>query len=271
MILDSSEIPILYQDEWLVAIHKPAGMVVHRGWGRDAQVLVDIVQKQMHQKLFPIHRLDRGTSGVLVFGRSREAASALGKQWSQRQADKHYLALVRGVPPDFGLIDRPLPRVPEGPRVPSMTAFRRLAQGPHIGLVEAIPLTGRAHQIRRHLKGINHPILGDRKRGDGEQNRLAQARYGLQRLGLHAWMMAFEHPVTGGLLRLIAPLPADLLDVFAAIGFPPDSWEAVLQNPEEDWLLEHGYPKSELLASLAAQEAALSHPTPPPDDDLCDE
>ena len=244
----------LYQDEALGAVNKPSGKLIHRGWGQDREVLVEEVEGELGRKIYPIHRLDRATSGVWVFALTKEAASQLGRVWSGREAEKRYIALVRGVTPDAGLIDRALPRELEGERVPSWTAYRRLAKGAHVSLVEAMPFTGRAHQIRRHLKHIFHPILGDTNWGDGKQNRRYREEYGLHRLALHAWQIAFAHPITGLLMRITAPLPPDLTGVCERIGFASSIWEALFAQPDEDWLTQHG------ITPPLLQESPISEP-----------
>jgi len=171
-----------------------------------------------------VHRLDRGTSGALVFARTREAAGSLGRAFEGGRVDKRYLALVRGFPPDAGVIDHPIPKTEDGARVPALTRFRVLARSTvdRCSLVLAMPETGRLHQVRRHLSHINHPIVGDVKHGSGEINRHYRAGYALHRLALHAVSIAFDHPVAMGEPRVdvIAPLPEDLGAALLALGLP---------------------------------------------------
>jgi tRNA pseudouridine65 synthase len=139
---------------------------------------------------------------------------------------KTYLALVRGVPPEAGVVDHPVPHGEAGPRVPAVTAFVRrhvVALERRWSLVEARPRTGRLHQIRRHLKHLGHPVVGDVNYGKGDCNRLFRARYGLHRLALHAATIAFTHPFTGAATVIAAPLPEDLRGPFAAIGIPEEA------------------------------------------------
>jgi tRNA pseudouridine65 synthase len=133
--------------------------------------------------------------------------------------EKRYLALVRGTPPDEGVIDHAIPRSEGGERVPAMTRFRRLARSPvdRCSLVLAQPETGRLHQIRRHLHHISHPIVGDVNHGSGAINRHYRAQYGLHRLGLHASSIAFDHPTTGERVVASAPVPDDLSRVLQAL------------------------------------------------------
>jgi tRNA pseudouridine65 synthase len=160
---------------------------------------------------YPVHRLDRGASGVLALALTPEAARALGDAFAGGCVVKRYLALVRGVPPERGTIDHPVPRGERGgPRIEALTEYRRLEVFGRYSLVEVTPHTGRLHQIRRHLKHIACPLIGDVRYGKGEHNRLFRARHGLNRLALHAFSLELPHPESGDTLRVEAPLPDDL-------------------------------------------------------------
>lgn len=218
----------LFEDEHLVAVDKPPGLLVHRTQlaAGEQEAALQLVRDQLGRAVWPVHRLDRGTSGVLVFALSAEVASALGALFEGGQMHKRYLALVRGWPAeDAGVIDHPLARDPELPSAgqPMLEAQTRwrvlerlvwpLSTDPRftttrVALLEAEPLQGRRHQIRRHLKHIAHPILGDATHGKGPLNRAVAAHLGLQRLWLHARRLSFTHPVTGVPLDLQAPLAA---------------------------------------------------------------
>lgn len=221
-------IPILYEDDLLVAVAKPSGMFVHRSLAdRSAtEFVVQHVRDQIGHFVYPVHRLDRPTSGVLLLARNPEAAALLGNMFAERQIRKTYLALVRGHTEDSGAIDRPLISdkgrgKPEGhpSAVPQAaeTLFRTLERfdapfpsGQHstsrCSLVEAQPRTGRYHQIRRHLAGISHPIIGDAEHGDTKLNRQYQQHAGVTRLMLAAVRMEFVHPVTEESLTIECPL-----------------------------------------------------------------
>jgi tRNA pseudouridine65 synthase len=214
-------IDLLYVDEDVVVANKPSGLLVHRGWDNDDDVAMFRVRDALGgAHVYPVHRLDRGTSGALILARSREAAAALHKEFEEGRVEKRYIALVRGVPPEEGIIDYPIPRAEDGPRVPARTRYRRLARSDvdRCSLVLAVPETGRLHQVRRHLRHINHPLIGDVKHGSGVINRHYRATYALCRLALHAISVAFAHPVTGLLLNVTAPLPDDLAVPFARLG-----------------------------------------------------
>ena len=216
---------VLHLDDHLVAIDKPAGLLVHRTQlaAHEDEAALQRLRDQLGRPVWPVHRLDRGTSGVLLFALSPEVASLLGAMFEQGRMHKRYLALVRGWPgADAGLVDHPLARDPEKPSAgqPLLQAqtrwrlLRRLAwpfstdprfATTRVALLEAEPLQGRRHQIRRHLKHIAHPILGDATHGKGPLNRAVAAHLGTQRLWLHAERLELTHPVSGAALRLQAP------------------------------------------------------------------
>jgi tRNA pseudouridine65 synthase len=180
------------------------------------------VRDAIGARVYPVHRLDRGTSGVLVFARTKEAAATLSEGFESRQVDKRYLALVRGTPPESGTIDHPLPKSGDGPRVPAVTRFSLVARSSvdRCSLILAIPETGRGHQIRRHLRHIGHPLVGDVNYGSGEINRHYRAAHDLRRLALHAHAIAFDHPVSGTRVAITAPMPDDLGRALERLALP---------------------------------------------------
>lgn len=205
---------VLHLGTQLVAIHKPAGLLVHRT-ALDAHEdlnALDLLRAQLALPLWPVHRLDKATSGVLLLARSAEAARAVGAAFDAGQVHKRYLALVRGWPAEAGEIDQPLARDPERPstgqpRLPALTRFHRLAchewpfgDGRHatsrFALMAVAPLSGRRHQIRRHFKHIAHPLVGDSTHGKGPLNRRVADWLGVQRLWLHAEALALP-PLLG--------------------------------------------------------------------------
>jgi tRNA pseudouridine65 synthase len=223
----SGELRVLYCDDALVVVDKPAGLLVHRT-GLDAHETDSVLDRLRRQwgaagaTLAPAHRLDKGTSGVLVLARVAAAARALGAAFEHGRAAKRYLALVRGWPEPALDLDHPLARDPERPsagqpRLAARTRFTRLARvewpfavdGRHAtaryALVEAQPLTGRRHQIRRHLKHLAHPIVGDATHGKGPHNRAVAAWLGVSRMWLHAAVLELAHPADGRPLRFEAP------------------------------------------------------------------
>lgn len=218
---------MLYVDRWLVAVNKPSGEIVHRGWARDDTTTMSRTRDALGTLVHPVHRLDRGTSGVILFARDRDTLRAVADTWAQ--ATKRYFALVRGTPADSGTIDHPVKRGEKGPeRVPAVTHYRRLGVSTiaRCSLVEALPETGRLHQIRRHFKHISHPLIGDVRYGKGDVNRAFRSDHDLYRLALHAASLKLRHPVTGQTLRIEAPIPEDLLLPLDALGLRASLSEA---------------------------------------------
>ena len=213
---------ILYRDDALCAVMKPAGLAVHRGWAVAPHYALDLVRDAVGQRVYPVHRLDQPTSGVLVFALNPETASTLGQTFSAHAVDKYYLALTRGVPPAELRLDHPV-KDEDGTRRAAVTHLRRLwVFQKRYTLVACRPETGRTHQIRRHLKHLSCPIIGDTSYGKSEHNRLFATEHGLARLALHAIAIGFAHPITGEPLLVQAPLPEDLRVPLLAIGCPPD-------------------------------------------------
>jgi tRNA pseudouridine65 synthase len=203
---------ILYQDDALIAVNKPAGLAVHRSKmvSNADEFLIDVLREQVGGTVYLAHRLDRATSGVLLIARSTEVAAALGEQFMSRDVHKQYLTVVRGWPePAEGVVDYPLPGSREtGPRRDARTAYRRLAtvevpialgrypqQRYALLLVE--PETGRFRQIRKHLAHIHHPVIGDCQHGRSDHNRLYKQYFSCHRMLLHAWRLSLHHPVDG--------------------------------------------------------------------------
>lgn len=215
-------IDLLYVDPHIVVADKPSGILVHRGWDNDDDVAMFRVRDRIGQQVHPIHRLDRGTSGALLFARTKEAAAALCKAFEEGRVEKTYFALVRGEPPAEGVVDHPIPKTEDGPRVPARTRYRLLRRSSvdRCSLVEATPETGRLHQVRRHLRHLNHPLVGDVTYGSGAINRHYRATYNLHRLALHARSLGFDHPETGERVRVYAPVPPDLGDALARLCLP---------------------------------------------------
>jgi tRNA pseudouridine65 synthase len=210
------DIEILYRDADVVAVNKPSGLAVHRGWADDEAFAMTLVRDLLGQWVYPVHRLDRGASGVLLFGLSPEAARTLCQRFERHEVQKRYLALVRGAPPEAAVIDHAL-RPDNGAEAQSaVTELSRLAQFGRYAWVEARPRSGRLHQIRRHLKHISCPLIGDVRYGKGEHNRLFRERYALHRLALHAAGLELSGP-NDTPLRLEAPLPPDLANAVAQL------------------------------------------------------
>ena len=213
-------IDFLYRDSDIAVVNKPSGMLVHRGWDNDKVVAMTVVRDHLEQYVYPVQRLDRPTSGALIFALHKKAARALCQAFESGQVHKGYLALVRGIAPESGTIDHPIPKEPNKERVPALTEFRRLFEYERYSLVAVWPKSGRLHQIRRHLKHLSHPLIGDTKYGKGAHNRFFRERFGLMRLGLHASSISFPHPQTGKELIVQAPMPQDFVEPLRAMGVP---------------------------------------------------
>ncbi|MEM9293395.1 MAG: pseudouridine synthase [Acidobacteriota bacterium] len=224
------ELLLLYRDKHLLAVSKPSGLAVHRGWSQDRITALPLARRMAGCRVHPIHRLDRPTSGVLLFALDQETTRRVQRSFEAAEVTKRYLALVRGIPPQQGVIDHPVPRTPRGERVPAITEFRRLGSFERFSLVEARPRTGRLHQIRRHLKHLTHPLVGDVRYGKGDINRHFRQRFGLHRLALHALELSLPHPYGGDFLSLRAPLPEDLEGPLRAMGLWPT---ATLDGPRQ--------------------------------------
>lgn len=227
---EQTAVEILLQDAAMVAVNKPAGLIVHRGWANDEVAMLQLVRDTVGAHVYPAHRLDRGASGVLLFALSPAVARALQEQWTAGTVAKRYLAIVRGAPPDEAVIDHAIPRSEDGPRVPAVTAIRTLFRAGRYAVVAAAPRTGRLHQIRRHLKHLSCPLIGDVRYGKGEHNRLFREQYDLHRLALHARSLRLVHPESGAPLCIAAPVPADLAGAMSALGAPMSVLEDVLDD-----------------------------------------
>ena len=234
-------LPILYRDAHLIAVNKPAGLLVHRSpLERYAdETVLQILQEQTGLKGYPAHRLDRPTSGVLLLALDPTTARLLGELIAQQRLEKTYHAIVRGWLAEAGKIDYPLVYLPDKmadrnrqrEKLPqeALTRYRCLVRselpfasdGKHptsrYSLAELRPLQGRKHQLRRHLKHIFHPIIGDTTHGDNRQNRVLGERYGALRLMLHASRLQLPHPHTGAPLDLHAPFDEQWAQLAAAL------------------------------------------------------
>jgi tRNA pseudouridine65 synthase len=196
-----------------VVVEKPWGVATHRGWDDSDDALLQRVRDAVGCYVYPVHRLDRGASGLVLFALDADAARAFSAAWPD--ADKRYLAITRGHPPEHVVIDHPIPRAPGEPRVEARTELWRRETFGRYALVEARLHTGRLHQIRRHAKHISCPIIGDVRYGKGEHNRIFRDHHRLFRLALHASSLTLAHP-DGGALAVRAPLPDDLAAAIAS-------------------------------------------------------
>jgi tRNA pseudouridine65 synthase len=219
---------ILHFDDDLIAVSKPAGITVHRdAWSHhDEQFVLQTLSDQVSRFLYPVHRLDRNTSGVLCFACRREMTRILHENLAADEAIKEYLVLVRGETPETFISDRPLTNERKEPR-PARTEFRRLATFSRCSLLAARLGTGRKHQIRRHLGHLAHQVIGDASYGKGRINNFFRTEFGLPRMFLHARRLVVAHPRSGEMLDLRDPLPDDLRGFLERL---PDVEPALLES-----------------------------------------
>lgn len=240
---DNEMLDVLYRDDFIVAIHKPAGLLVHRSDidRLETRFAVQLLRDQIGQRVHPLHRLDKGTSGVLLFALDAASAREVGGQFQRDEVHKRYLAIVRGWPPEAGVIAHALSRrfddygrkfsadgVAEA--LPAVTEYRRLAivelpeavdrySTSRYALVSLTPKSGRQHQLRRHMKHIAHPIIGDATWGKGIHNRFFQQRFGCGRLLLACTRIELRHPQDGRTLSIAAPPGSGFARVACALGW----------------------------------------------------
>ncbi|MDO3384125.1 pseudouridine synthase [Gilvimarinus algae] len=246
---------IVFQDEQLIAINKPSGLLVHRSPidKHETRFAIQLLRDQIGQRVYPAHRLDKPTSGVLLFALSPDTARALNEQWEAGLVQKQYLAIVRGHAPASARIDHALRYKRDdygdadkshAPLQSAITEVHTLAQvelpeavdrypSSRYSLVSCQPLTGRKHQLRRHLKHIGHPIIGDAKHGKSIHNHFFARRFGADRLLLAAVQLTLSHPVRRSPLTINAPLTGRFASVIEALG-----WQAALPR---QWLAEQSH------------------------------
>ncbi len=214
---------MLYQDAFLVAIDKPAGMIVHPGREPEGPewIAMKRVRDQLGQRVFPVHRLDRPTSGVLLFALDKQTAGLAQQAFEQRQVTKIYHAVVCGETPQQWVCETPLRAHPEDEPLAARTVFERLAvsRGDTVlSLIKATPETGRFHQIRRHLLEAGHPVAGDFRYAGMEESFALGALLGIgTRMLLQAKVLEMRHPQTGDALRIEAPTDADFAKCFPSL------------------------------------------------------
>ena len=204
------DICVLHEDDHLIAVCKPSGLLVHRTKeSTDQVVLLQETAAIVGHHLYPAHRIDRGASGVVFFGKRSEDARWLQASLQSSTAHKEYVVLVRGEAPERGESDRPL-KDDDGVRRECRTTFVRERLFPYCSLLRVQIETGRRHQIRRHLAHLAHQVIGDTTYGKGRLNALYREKYGLHRLFLHAHTLELDHAPRGDRLRVVAPLRPEL-------------------------------------------------------------
>ena len=231
------KLDILYRDDDLVAIQKPCGWFVHQTHlDRSAMCCMPVLRNQLEQWVYPVHRLDRGTSGVVLFALHPESARTLGAAFSARQVKKEYLAVVRGYLPDKGRIHHAYCPPNASEPVDAITDFhcKGTVELPYpvgryetarYSLMRAMPVTGRQHQIRRHCAHLSHPIIGDVRYGDRHHNRFFQSHFEINRLLLMATRIGFAHPKSEKWTEISAPIPSPIQRLCQQFG-----WESDLED-----------------------------------------
>ncbi|MGR9044067.1 MAG: tRNA pseudouridine(65) synthase TruC [Gammaproteobacteria bacterium] len=236
---------ILYRDDYYVAIYKPAGLLVHRSNidRHETRFAVQLLRDQLGCRVFPVHRLDKPTAGVLLFAFDAGSAKTMMELFIADKVAKTYLAVVRGYTESEGMIDYPLKErldkmtdaraLPDKPAQDAVTLYRRLAtvelpiatgrySSSRYSLLRLTPKTGRKHQLRRHLKHIFHPVVGDTTHGDGRHNTLFRDNFDCRRLLLAATALTFVHPITNEPVAINASLDEGFARIVAALG-----WQAL--------------------------------------------
>lgn len=222
---------LVYADADIAVVSKPSGMVVHPGthhkdehllgWLKDA-----LAPLPLYGSIAPAHRIDKDTSGLVLFGRHKAALAGLESAFKNQQVEKIYLALVQGVTHRKGRITKSLKRRDGNGVESAETHYRRLRYSRAATVVRAKLVTGRTHQIRRHFNGIGHSVAGDTRWGNDGFNRYMQREHGLERLFLHAASLSFVHPASKETVSFVAPLPEALLKIVEKLSIPelPSPW-----------------------------------------------
>ena len=223
-------LPILFEDDYYVIINKPHNLLVHRTAISEEkeEFALQILRDQLGYWVSPCHRIDRKTSGILVFAKSKEADTAMGKLFQNNEVKKKYLALVRGYLPESGICDRPLENE-KGKIQEAITHFRCLQQieleiavsrypTSRYSLAEITPETGRMHQIRRHFAQMRHYLIGDKTHGECKQNKMFENRFGLSTMLLHASELEFFHPFPNEKIQIKAEMSDEFKRILGEIG-----------------------------------------------------
>ena len=239
---------LIYEDEQYVAVNKPNGLLVHRTRIAEEkkEFALQMLRDQLGQTVYAVHRLDRGTSGVLLFAKSAEATNRLVKSFEERQVAKVYLAIVRGYAPEHGSIDSPIrPDKDHKHKAPqdALTHFTRLAtvelpipvgryDTSRYSLVQVMPETGRMHQIRKHFAHLRHYIVGDKRHGDWRHNKMFLEELSSPSMLLHSAQLGFEHPYTGKKMLLQAAVPESFHRLCGQFGWSEALQQAHVLVPE---------------------------------------
>lgn len=231
---NSRQLEILYRDEHLIAVNKPHGLLVHRSSiAADAsEFALQLLRDQIGMPVYPSHRLDRKTGGILLFALDKETDSKMQQLFADRKVQKTYWALVRGYAPTKGSIDYPLLR-PNGTAQEAITHYQVMAYAElpissgkfptsRYSLVNVSPETGRMHQIRRHFAHIFYPIIGDRPHGCNKQNKFWKETFSMDTMLLHARELSFSHPITHQNILIQAPIQPEMERVLNLLHIKPN-------------------------------------------------
>jgi len=244
-IIEPEPLEILYHDAYIVAINKPSGLLVHKSPidKHETRFALQEVRNQIGQYVYPVHRLDKPTSGVLLFALSREAAKDLSLLFRENKVQKEYIAVVRGYTEEKGEIDHPLKQMLDTKKEKEKGISKEAQEAQtqyecfatvelpyavsrypvaRYSLVKLLPKTGRKHQLRRHMKHVFHPIVGDTKHGRGEHNKLFREKFDCHRLLLHSHRITFVHPIT----KKEIVIEAEIDDIFKGL-FTVFNWSKI--------------------------------------------
>jgi tRNA pseudouridine65 synthase len=223
-------LPIIFQDEYLVAINKPHNLLVHRSpiAAEESVFALQLLRDQLGQWVSPCHRIDRKTSGVLLFALDKNIDKLVKKQFENQLVRKKYLALVRGYLPDYGTTDRALAKE-NGELQDAITHYKCLQKveldievskypKSRYSLAEVVPETGRTHQIRRHFAQLRHYLIGDKTHGECKHNKMFEEKFGLNTMLLHSAQLSFVHPITKELMDIEASINEEFMRILKAIG-----------------------------------------------------
>jgi len=220
---DILSIKIIFEDEYLVVVNKPNNFIIHKShYSRNIieTNLLAFLKEQLGCQVYPAHRLDRKTSGIIILLKDKQYASQFQDLFISKSIQKTYYAIVRGFSPDAGTIDTPVKNDDTGIYKDALTHYKTVKtialdipvqpyDGSRYSLVQLIPETGRMHQLRKHLNKISYPIIGDYKYGDRFHNRMFETEFNCTYMFLHAHQLGFTHPITNKKLQLTADFPAD--------------------------------------------------------------
>lgn len=204
-----NKIEVVFEDEHYIAATKPSDLLVHpfKEKSQDRRSLLRSLKKQTDLYLFPIHRLDKPVSGVVLFAKSKEATRLMKEQWNTDKVSKHYVAMVKGEVDKEGIFDFPI-KTDKGLQE-AKTSFERLASNEEYSLVDIEIHTGRQHQIRKHFSRRMHNLVGDTKYGHSSINNIFRRDYKFYRIFLHSYKLCFDHPITGEKVEITSPVTTD--------------------------------------------------------------